>query len=198
MTDRTVQTLESDEAIDYFKENHPNVLTFVGFFAAGYEDLDSFSRIVTELLKPLPRDVWVINAGATPEGIGGVYPIAKDLGFTTSGIISTVAMDYEITLSSSVDEVIYVPDKLWGGLLPESSLLSPTSEAMVSVSKRLVGIGGGEIARDELLAARTREIQVDFWALDMQHRRALERAAEKDLPPPTRFSGEAAEHFAKN
>ena len=72
----------------------------------------------------------------------------------TSGIVSTQARDSNATLSPCVDHVFYVQDPSWGGFVEGSERLSPTSEAMVAVSDHLVAIGGGEVSRDELIAAR--------------------------------------------
>jgi transaldolase len=47
----------------------------------------------------------IVNIGATPEGIGAVYELAKRRGFTTTGIVSTQAKKYDAELSPCVDYV---------------------------------------------------------------------------------------------
>jgi NADPH:quinone reductase-like Zn-dependent oxidoreductase len=133
----------------------------------------------------------VVNIGATAQGIGAVYELAKRRGFTTTGIVSSLAKEQGVALSRCVDHVFYVKDAAWGGLVPDTTLLTPTSEAMVGVSHVLVAIGGGEVARDELLAARRMGKPVSFVPADMNHRLALDKAASKGLPAPTDFRGAA-------
>jgi hypothetical protein len=88
--------------------------------------------------------------------------------------------------------VFFVPDTTWGGELPQGKGLSPTSTAMVRSSAALVGIGGGEIARDELLAARRAGKPVTFLPADMNHQLAREKARRKGQPEPQEFGGAAA------
>jgi hypothetical protein len=54
-----------------------------------------------------------------------------------------------------------------------------------------VGIGGGKVARDELLAAQRSEKQVYFYPADMNHQKARETARSKGMPLPTDFRGAA-------
>jgi hypothetical protein len=91
--------------------------------------------------------------------------------------------------------VFYVKDASWGGLVPGTTTLAPTSEAMVAVSQVLIAIGGGDVARDELLAARRLGKRVSFVPADMNHRLALDKAASKGEPAPTDFRGSAHAAF---
>ena len=63
---------------------------------------------------------------------------------------------------------------------------------MVEASDRFVAIGGGEVARDEFLAARKLGKPTQFIPADMNHAHAEEAAAKKGLPRPTDFRGELA------
>jgi hypothetical protein len=65
----------------------------------------------------------------------------------------------------------------------------------VDVSDRLVAIGGGEVARDELVAARSAGKDTMFIPADMNHRIAIEKAAKKGQTPPTDFRGAADAAF---
>ncbi len=69
---------------------------------------------------------------------------------------------------------------------------------MLSVSSEIVGIGGGEVSRDEMLAARKAGKQVEFCPADMNHTIAREKAANKGLPEPTDFRGAAGATFGNN
>ena len=91
-----------------------------------------------------------------------LFGLSKHRGFVATGILSTQAKKYNTSLSPCVDYVFYVEDATWGGLIEGSYRLSPTSTAMVENSDVLIGIGGGEIGRDELLAAKRSGKEVRF------------------------------------
>jgi hypothetical protein len=74
-----------------------------------------------------------------------------------------------------------------GGLLKVTMRLSPTPEPIIQNSDIVVGIGGGEIARDELIAARRSGKKVRFIPADMNHQKARESALRKGLAEPTDF-----------
>jgi hypothetical protein len=129
-------------------------------------------------------------------GIGGVYELAKRKGFTTMGIASTLARDEKV--SEHVDHVFYVRDSQWGGKLPGTDQLSPTSAAIVQCSTSCVAIGGGDVTSDEMLAARKAGKQVTFVPADMNHQIAREKARQKGQPEPTDFRGSAHEALSKS
>ena len=66
---------------------------------------------------------------------------------------------------------------------------------MVENSDVVIAIGGGEIGRDELIAARRSGKEVRFFPADMNHEKARQKARQKGLPPPSDFGGAAAEAF---
>ena len=134
----------------------------------------------------------LVNIGATAEGIGAVYELAKARGFTTMGIVSVLARDEKLPLSPCVDHVFFVKDTRWGGLLPGKTKLSPTSAAIVANSTSFVGIGGGDVAHDELAAARKTGKPVQFIPADMRHQLAREKAKQRGAAEPTDFRGSAA------
>lgn len=171
------------------------VLTFGGYSASGYEDPQAMmARAELELAARRPADT-LVNIGATAVGIGAVYDLAKRMGFTTMGIVSSRARDEKVELSRCVDLVFYVPDPSWGGRLRHSERLSPTSEAIVLVSGTYIAIGGGEIARDELLAMRQAGRTTVFVPADTNHKLALEQARKAHRPKPTDFRGAAHAAF---
>lgn len=185
------------EIRSFFKEQRKSVLTLLGYSGAGYEDEAALVREATRILDQHDPRTTIVNIGATPDGIGRVYELARKRGFTTTGIVSTQARESKASISPCVDHVFFVTDATWGGLLEGSDRLSPTSQAMVDVSDRLVAIGGGEVARDELVAARRAGKNVTFIPADMNHRLAIEKAEKRGQAPPTDFRGAADAVFGE-
>ncbi len=175
----------------FFDSENRKVLTFVGYSGAGYEDEASMLGHAERILAEFDPAKTIINAGATPDGIGAVYKLAKQKGFMTIGIVSIQAKQYNAELSPYVDHVFYVEDSSWGGFIEKTEQLSPTSEAMVGNSDVIIGIGGGEVARDEMIVAKRMGKEVRFIPADMNHQKAIEKAQKKGLPVPTDFSGAA-------
>lgn len=182
----------------YFKDQRKSVLTLLGYSAAEYEDKAALIARATEILDRLDPKTTIVNIGATTDGIGVVYELAKQKGFTTSGIVSTQAREAKATISPCVDIVFFVKDASWGGFVEGTESLSPTSAAMVEVSDRLVAIGGGEVTRDELVAAKRAGKDVHFIAADMNHAIARERALKRGQPVPTDFRGAADAAFGSD
>ena len=168
------------------------VLTFVGYSGSGYEDAAGMLARARQVLDAHDPARTIVNIGATVDGIGAVYELAKDRGFPTAGIVSTQAQALGATLSPFVDDVFFVEDDSWGGFLEGTHRLSPTSAAMVEYSDVLIGIGGGEVARDEMIAAKRAGKPVRFFPADLDHRRATDAAERKGMPPPLDFAGPAA------
>jgi hypothetical protein len=185
------QEVSAAEIRAFLRDRGMDLLTFTGYSAAGYEDHAAMLAHANEILRTHDPRRTMVNIGATAEGIGAVYELAKEKGFLTMGIVSTLARDEEVRLSPHLDHLFYVRDETWGGRLPGSSRLSPTSAAIVDSSSAIVGIGGGEIARDEKLAARQAGIPVVFIAADMNHARALEKADRQGLVSAEDFQGAA-------
>jgi hypothetical protein len=171
------------------------VLTFTGYSGAGYENVQTMREHASRILAANSPSRVLINIGATAEGIGEVYEVAKGRGFTTIGIVSSLARDERVPISACVDHVFFVKDKTWGGSLPGSNKLSPTSQAIVDNSSSLVGIGGGDVARDEMLAAQSRGKPVTFIPADMNHHVARARAEKRNQPVPQDFRGPAHSAF---
>jgi len=187
----SAQTATPEKVLKAFKTKGKKVVTFIGYSGAEYQDKANMLEQVKKVLAGLDPKTTLINIGATPEGIGEVYKVAKSMGFETAGIVSSEAQKYGATLSSYVDHVYFVKDKSWGGFLPGTNRLSPTSQAMVGVSDEVVAIGGGEVGRDEMIAARRAGKPVQYFSADMNHELALQKALKKGLPAPAGFSGAA-------
>jgi hypothetical protein len=180
-----------DDIGAFFKGKQKVVVTFVGYSGAGYEDEPSMRKQAERILREFDPAKTIVNIGATSDGIGAIYELAKRKGFLTTGIVSSQARQYKVKLSPHVDQAFYVEDSTWDGFLTGTKELSPTSKAMVANSDVIVGIGGGEVARDELVAAKLLGKQVRFIAADMNHQKARESARKKKLPEPTDFRGAA-------
>lgn len=167
------------------------VLTFAGYSGAGYQRPEAMLKQAGRALDRRSPSDTVVNVGATAEGIGRVYELAKRRGFTNIGIVSTRARDERVALSPCVDHVFFVQDATWGGRQPGSTELSSTSAAIVANSAAFVVIGGGDIARDEALAAREAGKPVTFMPADMSHAIARDKARKRGLPAPGDFRGSA-------
>ena len=187
----TVREAAPEEVRSFFKARKMRVLTFLGYSAAEYEDKATMLKESARILDELDPGTTIVNIGATPEGIGAVYETAKRRGFLTTGIVSTQAMENNVEVSPCVDVVFYVKDATWGGFMPGTEQLSPTSAAMVENSDLIVAIGGGEVARDELIAAKRLGKKTRFIPADMNHEIARERARKRGQPAPTDFRGAA-------
>ncbi len=180
-----------EEVRTFFREQDKQVLTFIGYSGAGYEDPKEMIAQAEATLRAYDPAKTLVNIGATPDGIGAVYALAKRLGFVTTGVVSSVAREHQVKLSPHVDHVFYIKDTTWGGFQPGTETLSPTSQAMVENSEALVAIGGGEVGRDELMAARRLSKPLRFIAADMNYRKALAKARKKGQPAPTDLRGAA-------
>lgn len=188
-------TLEEIKA--FIRSTRKSVLTFAGYSGAEYEDPEAMLAHTSRILAGLNPADTMINAGGTAAGIGAVYSLAKQLGFTTTGIVSSLARDEGAELAKCADHVFYVRDSSWGGRLAGTDRLSPTSAAMVECSTAFVAIGGGEVTRDEILAARQSGKSVEFIPADMNHKIALANARRKGQPAPTDFRGSVYIALAK-
>jgi hypothetical protein len=185
----------AEEIRAFFASKGMRVLTFLGYSGAEYENKGAMLAQAGRTLDEYDPATTIANIGATPEGIGAVYEIAKAKGFQTTGIVSTQARESGAKLSPCVDTVFYVSDATWGGFVSGSERLSPTSQAIIDSSDVIVAIGGGEVARDELIAAQRSGKEVAFVPADMNHEIARGKARKKGQPAPTDFRGAAGAVF---
>jgi hypothetical protein len=184
----------ADAAITRIRESGLTVVTFTGFSGAGYEDVPAVERAIAKVLDDVDPTSALICAGATPEGIGAVYPMARKRGFRTIGVVSAVAEKEGATFSPYVDTIFVIADDAWGGINADGKL-SPTSSAMVGAADRLIAIGGGEIARDEIAAAVAMGKKVRYIEADMNHALAVAKAREQRKPEPVDFRGSVHAYF---
>lgn len=192
---REVDSEDVQSAIDGIRsQGRARVVTFTGFSGNGYEDeTEVRDTILAELKNFAPADT-LICGGATPEGIGLVYPTALQKGFRTVGIVSSLARSEGVSFSTECEVVFVVDDTAWGGKHSNGRLCA-TSLAVVGASDVMIGIGGGTIARDELEEARKRGKTVRFHKADMNHALAAANASKAGSETPDDFGGEAQSLF---
>ena len=68
---------------------------------------------------------------------------------------------------------------------------------MVENSDIVVGVGGGEVARDELIEAKRLGKKVRFIPADMNHQKARDSSRKKKQPELIDFRGAADAAFTK-
>lgn len=185
------------QAVAFFKAQTKTVLTFYGY-AVDYQNAAEPRQTIREILLRHVPSTTLVNYGATKGGMGAVYQVAKTMGFTTTGIVSTRALALPNDISADVDHICFVTDPTWGGKLANSEELSPTSKAMIACSDILVAVGGGEISRDELLAAREQGKPIEYYPAEVNHDWALRNARKKGMPAPQSFWGAVHEVFKKS
>jgi hypothetical protein len=191
---RIIRLANADAAVRQIRGMGRSVVTFLGFSGSGYEDPLAVERVIAKVLDGLSPASVVICAGATPHGIGGVYPLAKKRGFTTIGIVSAVSEKEGVGFSPDVDTVFVIADDTWGGAGADGRL-SPTSAVVVGSADEMIAIGGGDIAKDEALAAKAMGKKVRYFAADMNHAAAVKKAREKRQPEPHDFRGTVHPYF---
>jgi len=195
---RIIEAKSVEAAQEFFARRGKTVVTFLGYSGAGYEDPEAMLAAAKKVLGRLDPKKTIVNIGATESGIGAVYELARSLGFETTGIVSSLAKDEKVPLSPHVQTVIFIQDKTWGGLVADTERLSPTSQAMVACSDRLIAIGGGPVARDELLAAQRAGKKFEYIPADLNHQAAIEKARKQGQPAPTNFRGAVDESFGRS
>lgn len=187
-------SMTPEEVIAFFQQQGKTIVTFYGY-SVKYNDEEGMLKIVREVLSNYHPEKTLVNIGATMGGMGTAYPLIKSMGFTTTGIVSTEALDFPDSISTAVDHVCFIKDKQWGGNLPNSNELSPTSKAMVACSDILVAIGGNDVARDELLAGKAQGKPIQYFPAEMDHEAAIKRAKYLGVPLPESFMGSVHDVF---
>lgn len=191
-------SMAPDEVITFFKSRSKTVLTFYGYSGMGYENEKSMLAIAQKILSEYSPENTIVNIGVTSSGIGAIYPLAKSMRFETAGIVTSLALEHPAGvagISKEVDHICFVTDKQWGGNLPGTDQLSPTSKAMVECSDILVGIGGGRIVDDEMLAGKAQGKPIYFYPADKNHANAIRYAIKMGLPPPESFDSGSPDLF---
>jgi tetratricopeptide (TPR) repeat protein len=193
---RIVHVTDPNDAVGFIRSAGRRVVTFMGFSGGGYEDPERVNGLVRDFLGGLDPGSVIVCSGATEEGIGAVYPIARSLGFATIGIVSSLAVSEHARLSDDAETIYVIEDTDWGGRRGDGTL-SPTSVATVGASDEIIAIGGGNIARDEIEAAMAAKKPVRFAVAEMNHASAIEKARRKGAAPPEDFEGPVRQLFKR-
>ncbi|MAP25154.1 MAG: hypothetical protein CMM87_06460 [Rickettsiales bacterium] len=178
-----------EDVIDDFKKRvgPREVITFIGYSGRGYEREDKMLKMAEKFLKTKDPKGTVVNIGVTPEGIGAIYPLAKEMGFETFGIVSTQASEY-LDGVSNVDNPYLVEDKAWGGYIDASKKeLTPTSKAMVDVSNMMIAYGAGDVGLAELEQGIANGVKVKAYLFDENHQKSTAKALKSGKPAPKIF-----------
>jgi hypothetical protein len=120
----TMREATSEEVRAVLNGKNMTVLTFLGYSGAEYENKAAMLEHATQTLDQFDPRTTIVSIGATPEGIGAVYEIAKRQGFLTAGIVPSQAQEHQVKLSPCVDLVFFVRDATWGGFIPGTERLS--------------------------------------------------------------------------
>lgn len=189
--------MSAEEALAFMKSLNKTVITFFGYSGSGYENENAMLDVVSRILLSNSPESALVNIGATGEGLGKAYKLAKSMGFTTTGIVSSLALEYPESISEYVDHVCFIKDTQWGGRMPDSDEMSPTSKVMVQCSDLMIGIGGNAISRDELLYGKKLGKPVQFYAAEVNHEWSIRRARKQNQPDPAHFFGDAHDVFGE-
>ncbi len=185
------EPISGDEIISQVKALGKTVYSLFGYSLLGYEDRDQVMGEITKELEQLDPKTTIINIGATEEGIGYAYKIAKKMGFDTIGIVSTQALFYSGKFSEFVDKIYIVNDSNWGGYLPNTNKLTETTKAFLGVSDVISAHGGGENTAVTLAEADKLGISTLYSPAEMNHEIATSHAQNNHMAAPTDFHGAA-------
>lgn len=184
------EPLKADEVIEMITKRNKKVYTLFGYSALDYEDKDELINKLRSELETLSSAEYIICIGATEEGIGLGYKVAKDLGFETIGVVSTQALSYSGKFSDFVDMIYIVNDDLWGGFVPYSNKLAETTKTFLSISDTISAYGGGANTAITLEQADKLGIKTKFTPMQM----SAEKAKKKNI---TNLQGEANAYWSK-
>ena len=120
-TPAVVRSAARSEIKAFFDERRLQTLTFMGYSGAEDQDPAAMLALAGQILNKYAPQKTMVIIGATREGIGAVYDLAKSKGFTTVGIVSSQAKANNVPFSSCVDHVFVVEDATWGGLMRRRS-----------------------------------------------------------------------------
>lgn len=176
---------------EHAQQEGKRIFTLFGYSKLDYENKRQAMAGVRRELEKLNPSQWIINIGATEEGIGVAYQMAKTMGFETMGIVSTQALSYSGQFSPYVDSIYIVNDIHWGGFMPGTRTLTPATRAFLEVSDVISAHGGGENTAVTIAEAVTRRMDVRYTAAEMNHSIARKEATMANRPRPTDFRGPA-------
>ncbi|MDB5184790.1 MAG: hypothetical protein JWN38_598 [Candidatus Saccharibacteria bacterium] len=171
-----------------------------GYSALEYEQPDLLEQTILRDLEALDPAETAIAIGATPYGIGRMYPLVKALGFQTLGIVASKALGLSEECAEGVDKIVVVNDSNWGGYRysPETKgLLSPTTRVFLGASDSIAAYGGGHITAVTLQEAHRRQKSVSYTPFEMSHFIAKMLQQQSGNDAPINYYGPAVEAWQK-
>ena len=168
----------ASEIIEKVRAKNKYVHTLFGYSRLGYEDEKEVMGSIKDELSQLDPASTLICIGATEEGIGGAYKIAKELGFPTIGIVSTQALTYSGKFSENADQIYIVNDTNWGGYIPGTLTLTEATRAFLGVSDFISAYGGGQNTAVTLEHAKKLGIKTSYHPAEMNHEIAKREAGD--------------------
>lgn len=159
----------ADEVIEELRTSGKKIHSIFGYSDLGYEDEEVVMDKVRSDLSQLDPSTTAIAIGATRGGIGKAYEIAKSLGFTTVGIVSSKSLAHGGHYSDYVDEINIVRDTEWGGYLPGTNIMAPTTQVFVQASDSIAAYGGGMNTAVAIKEAMDLGKSVTFTPAEMNH-----------------------------
>jgi len=153
--------LTEAEYYQLIQSSYPAVVG--GYSGLGYADYELVRRKLRGILSDLlagQRDNILLVSGATAQGIGVVYEVAKEFRLPTLGIVSECAQPEDI--SCFCEQVFYVPD-------PDGTWEVKSSEGdsyVVEAGRRgqMFYLGGGEVAVNEIVEAKSKGVTVNVFS----------------------------------
>ncbi len=143
------------------------VHSLFGYSDLGYKDEAAMLQAVSADLDTKDPNTVAVAIGATPGGIGKAYELAKQKGFQTIGIVSSKSLANGGNYSPAVDDIFVVRDLEWGGYIPGTTTLTPTTETFIGASDSISAFGGGEITAVTIAEAVKRARDVRFTPAEM-------------------------------
>lgn len=163
------EPISADEVIKQIKDLGKKVYTIFGYSKLGYENWDDVAKKIEADLNMVDLKNSVVCIGATEDGIGKAYEIAKRMGFETIGIVSTNALSYSGKFSDFVDRIYIVNDSLWGGFVPGTKKLAETTKAFLETADEIHAYGGGLNTAITLKQAKELGKKIFYTPADMNH-----------------------------
>lgn len=169
------------------------VHSIFGYSALGYQKPEALRTQLQKDFSKLDPHKTIINIGATPEGLGIAYEVAKSMGFETMGFVSKKFLDKASYYSAYVDRIFVVDDPYWGGYIPGTHTMTPTTGLFVRLSSSMKAYGGGEISKITMQEFLKTKKPIAYDSFEMNHQMATERAQAKGETPPTSFNSSVDE-----
>ncbi len=157
------------EAVEMIKFDFPNhkVISLFGFSDLGYSDYPKLFVKAREVLSQYSNAEYIVCIGATEDGVGKLYDIAKDMGFKTIGIVSTLALARSGKFSENVEKIYIVNDSYWGGYRPGTKILTETTKIFLDITEKFIAFGGGMNTKVTLEEAKIRNIPFEYFEFKM-------------------------------